>query len=784
MFKHHLTIAWRTVRRHKGYAFINIVGLAVGIACFLLVVLYVQHELSFDTYHERDDRLYRLVTYSGFGEKQWTDYISGDPIPEMRASYTDVEDATKYMRCGADRIKLDQEIFQDIKMMCAESNLFNLFSFDLVQGDAATVLDRPNTAVITRSLARRLFGQADPVGQHLPIQFDRDQAPLFEITGLMEDVPANTHFTFDLALSYVSLESTNRCLTCGQPMYALLAEGADPEAVAGRILSYIRDVQGKEYVEDLRLEPLAAVHFSDIHAERQGDVRYVYLLSAIALVLLLIACANYMNLATARAARRTREVGVRKVLGAHRGQLVRQFFFETLLLTLLALPLALGLLVAALPFFNALADAAVTPAWGRNGLLYLAIFGIVAVVGLLAGSYPALFLSAFRPVAVLRGRLGGGFTGAWLRKGLVVFQFAASIILIGVTLVVLRQLDFMQHKKLGFDAEQVLLLTVTDPVLIQEPERVKQEFLRHAAVTQATAGWGLPGERGFAGVGYIHRPQGEDGPAIRFNHPVIDADFLETLQIPLIAGRNVAAQVPERGAEALINETGLKAMGWTSPEEALGQEIGSELIVGVVKDFHIESLHQAINPLLMRQNQYGNTGRVALRIAGGDVEGTLADLEAIWTSLGTDMPFEFSFLTDTLDQLYEQEQRAAQVFGLFAGLAMLIACLGLFGLAAFTAQQRTKEIGIRKVLGATVQHILVLLSRDFVRLVLVAFVVAVPVIYVAMQRWLEAFAYRIEISWEQFLMAGSLALVIAFLTVGFQAIKAALTDPVDSLRYE
>ncbi|MFQ5568705.1 MAG: ABC transporter permease [Rhodothermales bacterium] len=784
MIKNYLTIALRTVRRHKGYAAINIFGLAVGIACFLLMVLYIQHELSFDTYHEKGNLIYRIVSYSGFAEKQWGAYVSGDPVPEMRTAYTDVEDAVKTMRCGTDRIKMDQEVYRDIKMVCTESNLFNIFSFDLEKGDAASVLDRPNTAVITRSLAQQLFDDEDPVGKTLPIQFRSDDARLFEITGLMEDVPVNTHFTFDLLLSYESLRSTRLCLTCGQPMYALLAKGADPEEIAARALSYLRDVQGKELIEDLRLEPLADIHFSDILAERQGDVRYVYLLSAIALILLLIACANYMNLATARSARRTREVGVRKVLGAHRIQLIRQFLLETLLLTVLAAPLALVLLALALPFFNTLAETDVTTAWNTNGLMYLATAGIIAVVGLLAGCYPALFLSAFRPVAVLRGRLAGGFTGAWLRKGLVIFQFSASIILITVTFIILRQLDFMQTQKLGFNAEQVVIIKVMDPVLAQQSETLKQEFLRHARVTHATAGWGLPGQTAFHGIRFIHQPEGKDGPAITFHNPVIDADFLETMQVPLLAGRNVAEQLPEGGMEALISEAGLKAMGWVSMEEAMGQDIGGGRIVGVVKDFHFQSLHQQIEPLLMRQNQFGQASQVALRVEGENIKDTLADLEEIWTSLGTEMPFEFSFLTDELHQLYEREERAAQVFSLFAGLAILIACLGLFGLAAFAAEQRTKEIGIRKVLGATAHNIVVLLSLDFIRLVLVAFVVAVPAAYWAMLQWLEDFAYRIDPGPAVFILAGGVALLIALLTISFQAVRAALADPVDSLRYE
>ena len=455
------------------------------------------------------------------------------------------------------------------------------------------------------------------------------------------------------------------------------------------------------------------------------------------------------------------------------------------MLTMLALPLVVGFLVLALPSFNTLAEAEVVIAWAENSLLYGAIVGIIMVVGLLAGSYPALFLSALRPVAVLRGRWGGS-TGAWFRKGLVVFQFTASIALIAITSIILQQLEYMQTKKLGFDAEQVVMIRVADPVLSKQPETLKQEFLRHARVTHATAGYALPGQMLFQGARYIHQPEGKEGPKITFVTPVIDADFLETMQVSLIAGRNIADEKPESGPETLINEAGLKAMGWTSPDEALGDTISWGPIVGVVEDFHFQSLHQEILPLVMSHIHYGDgrVGQVALRIAGDDVQNTLAALEDIWKGFGTDMPFEFSFLTDELNQLYEQEQRAARVFGLFAGLAILIACLGLLGLAAFSAERRTKEIGIRKVLGATGRNIIVLLSRDFVRLVLVAFVVAVPVAYLAMQRWLEDFAFRIELGPAVFALAGGGALLIALLTVSFQAIRAAMTNPVDSLRYE
>ncbi|HMB90022.1 MAG TPA: FtsX-like permease family protein [Rhodothermales bacterium] len=784
MLRNYLTLALRNLRRHAGYATINLVGLAVGIACFLLVFLYLQHEYSFDTYHEKGDRIYRIVGYSGFGEKSWQSHISGDPIAEMRGNYIDVVDATKITRCGTDRIQLLDEVYPDIDMLCAESNLFNIFSFHLQQGNPASVLDRPNTAVITRSLAERLFGKENPVGKTLPIRFiGEDQ--LFEITGLMADVPKNTHFTFDLALSYSSLESKG-CLNCGNFMYALLAPDADLESVAGRVLTHVRKVDGRENVEDIRLEPLRDIHFSEIYAERQGDKQYVYLLSAIALVILLIACANYMNLATARSIRRTQEIGVRKVVGAHRGQIMRQFLLETLLLTLLALPLALLLLVLALPTFNTLAETDVTLAW-RGNLVFLGmVAGIIVLVGLVAGSYPALFLSKFQPVEVLRGRLPSGHSGVALRRVLVVFQFAASIVLLISTIVILRQLDFMQHKKLGFDAEQVLVVTVTDPLLAQQPDVLKEGFLQQANVLQATASFAVPGETRFQGIRLSSKPFGKDGPTLNIITPAIDADFLETMKIPLLAGRNISKDIAEgRQLEALINEATMKAMQWKVPEDAIGEEIErGKVIVGVVPDFHFQSLHQKIEPLMMLQNRSGQAWTIALRLAGGDIPATLDVLEATWQETGTAMPFEFSFLTDELTQLYESEQRTAKIFGLFAGLAILIACLGLLGLAAFTAAQRTKEIGIRKVLGATISGIVVLLTKDFLKLVALAFVIAVPAAYVAAQRWLEDFAFRIDLSWTVFLLAGAAAVVVAVLSVGYQSVRAALTNPVHSLRHE
>ena len=785
MLKNYLKIALRNLRRHKGYSFINITGLAVGLACVLLIVLYVQNELSYDTYHEQGDHIYRIVNYSGFAEKAWTPSTTGHLAPELRTAYPEVIDAVRMKRCGSDLIKVSNLVIRDVSLLCAESNIFNIFSFELVAGDPTTALSRPNTVVLTRSLADKLFRETDPLGQTLTLDFSGEDRH-FEITGLVEDVPVNSHFSFDLLIAFESLLNTKLSIGADQfGTYVLLPEEADTQTLAQQILAYNKEDLGKEYVDEVRLQPLKEIYFSEIWAEKNGDLQYVYILSTIALIILLIACANYMNLATARSARRRREVGVRKVVGAHRLQLVRQFLTEALLFSLLAVPLAVAVLEAVLPFFNILADTRLVLDWSSNLPFLLILVSIVGLVGLLAGSYPALFLSTFQPVAVLRGRLHRARTGATLRKALIVFQFAASVVLIACTVIILRQLDYVQQKKLGFETEQIVLIEMTDRTLVGEASTIKQEFLRHPSVLQATAGIAPPGLRLFSGMRFATHPDGKEAPAVTLIISEIDVAFVETMGLDLIAGRNISEGLAERGAqEALVNETAVQQMGWASPEAALGKKAGLGTVVGVVKDFHFASLHQKIEPLMMLQPTSDRARTIMLRIDGRDVFGTLAALEKTWKQFSTDLPFEFSFLQDELNQLYQQEQRAAQVFGIFAGLAIVIACLGLFGLAAFTAEQRTKELGIRKALGATASHLVLLLSKGFVSLVLIAFVIAIPIAYLAMNRWLADFAYRIEISWRIFLIAGLVALLVAIFSVSYQAIRAALANPVESLRYE
>jgi putative ABC transport system permease protein len=783
MLLNYIRTALRNLRRNIGYTTINIIGLGVGIASVLLIFLYVQHELSYDNYHEKKDRIFRITEYSGFGEKEWNSYVNGDPVPELRKSYTNVEDAIHMKRCGSRQIVRNDEIFENIDMVCSDSHLFKIFSFDVVSGKTES-LDRPNTAVITRSLARKIFGDENPVGKTIPIHFDRENRD-FEITGLMEDVPANTHFDFDLLLSYESLKTTRTCLTCGKPMYVLLKPGADTETISNQILKHIREIDGKEHVEDIALQPLEEIYFGDISAENKGDMGYLYILSAIALLILFIACANYMNMATSNYTKRANEIGIRKVLGGYRNQLIRQFLMETLVLAALSLPIALLILQLVIPYFNVLAQTNLSFMISENLSLVFTIIGILLFVALAAGSYPALYLSSFRPAKVLKGRQTSDSSSSTLRKSLVVGQFLVSLVMITLTFIVMEQLHFMQNRNLGFDSGQIILVSVPDPVLQEKPEVLKNKFSQIAGVKNVSGGFGAPGAESFSGRRYIYKPKGENGPSISFTVPTIGKNFLKTYNIPLLAGRNIEEWSPEeKGLEVLINQQGIDAMDWEDPHDAVGREISGYKVVGVVPNFNFESLHHKIGPLLLQQNQSGRVFTLALKIQTSDFNNVRANLEKAWNDLGTIHPLELSFLDEKITQAYEQEQNTAKVVGIFAVISIVLACLGLFGLASYTAERRMKEIGVRKVFGATVRNIISLLYRDFGLLIGFSFVLSVPIIYVIAQEWLQNFAYKVDVTLQVYATAFLVTVLLVLIATGYQSIKAALKNPVDVIRYE
>ena len=799
MLKNYLKIAFRTVKSQKGYAFINVAGLAAGLACCLLIALFIRHELSYDRFHDNADRIYRVVEdLTTPGNTSAIATIPAAFAPAALADFSEIEKAVRLFSPSQTPVAYGDQLFQEPNFFYADSSMFEVFSFPLLQGNPETVLDAPFSIVLTETTARKYFGETDPVGKILTINDSLD----FRVTGVAADVPAESHFHFDLAASMTSWETmtpdiANQWAPHMYYTYLLLAPETSAAALESKFPDLVtRNIQLREgWSFNFLLQPLSSIHF---HSHRSGELEangrleHVYLFTAIALFILLIACINFMNLATARSARRTREVGLRKVLGAHRRQLVGQFLSEALLMSLASTALAVVLVILALPAFNALAGRELTLNVLAHWPFLIALLVFALVVGVLAGSYPAFFLSAFRPLAVLQGlttRTGKERAASLLRKGLVVFQFGISVFLIAGTMVVFNQLHFMRAQQLGFSPEQIVVVSSLNGRQMAPSETFKKEALGLASVRHITRSNSLPG-RAMVGLSFQAQSMPEDDWRLT-NILFVDPDFVETYEMEIVAGRDFSPDfASDPTGSFLLNEAMVEVLGWT-PEEAIGKTAalrrGGGRIVGVVKDFNYVSLQEAVEPLVIvpTVTPFGSTPLyVSLRLSTDDLPGTLAQLEETWSALISHRPFTYFFLDDDFDQQYRAEDRLARIFGVFAGLAIVIACLGLFGLAAFTAEQRTKEIGVRKVLGASVPGLVGLFARDFLKLVALAFAAAAPVSYLVMQRWLADFAYHIDLSWDIFLLAGLTAFVIAALTVSYQSIKAALAAPVDSLRHE
>jgi putative ABC transport system permease protein len=780
MLRNYLRIALRNILKHKSYAIVNIAGLAVGIACCLLILLYVQDELSYDRFHENAAQIYRATLATSQQRLEVSPSILATifqrEFPEVARTVRFYETT----RFGAVVVQHGERIFQEERFMFADSTVFEVFTFPFIAGNPATALTRPNTIVITQATARKYFGEANPLGQTLRVNNARD----YEITGVIQDVPRHSHLQFDFLASYVSLTmdwvKNETWYSANLYTYLLLHANASLPALEQRIPGLLQR-EKVEFWEKIALQKLTRIHLY-----WNNDIARVYIFSSIAFLVLLVACINYMNLATARSLRRAREVGVRKVLGAVRGQLASQFYGEIGVITLLALALAVLLVELARPAFNAISDKQLAAGTMLQPSFIMMIVAAGALVTLISGSYPALFLSAFQPGQVLKSALKLGGHGAGFRKGLVVTQFVISIALISGTTVVYNQLAYLNDKKLGFEKEQVLILPMRERTLRNNYATLKAALTQHSNIVSVAAAAGFPGR---VMGGYVMQAEGlpENQKLEVVGYPV-DSDIIKTLGLELLAGRGF----PETWTEAqgyvyVINEHALQILGWQK-EEAVGKWMNLPAermgrVVGVVKDFHFASLHAEIKPLAMfiepPEFQY-----LLVKLRPQDLPNTLAFMRQKWQELAPNSPFDFSFLDRTFAAMYRAEQNAGRLLAVFAALAILIACLGLFGLASFTAEQRTKEIGVRKVLGATVASIIGLLSQDFVKLVAIAFVITTPLAYFAMHRWLQNFAYRTDLGWWVFALAGGLALLIALLTVSTQALKAARANPVESLRYE
>ena len=805
MLKNYFKIALRNLKKYKTYAFINIFGLAVGLASCILIVLFVQDELRYDRFHEHADRIVRVVE-----DQQDEDRISHlahtfTPLaPALETEFPAVEHAVRLYPYPVLVRRDAEKKFQEDRFFFADSSVFDVFSFSLIRGDARTALAAPFSVVLTEETARKYFGDTDPIGQTLTVRDDDGELD-YTVTGLLAEVPRASHVHFDFLASFSSTRAfapwMHRRGNWEWPplyTYALLAEGTDLAALEAQMPALAEKYMGERRaaVRSLLLQPLTRIRlFSNRESEPEptSDITYVYIFSMIAFFILLIACINFMNLATARAVSRAREVGMRKVLGAQRTQLIRQFLSESTLLAALALVLAVVMVELLLPALNAVSGKALSTDYLIHWTIPVVLVGIVLGVGLLAGSYPAFYLSAFRPVRALGGTSGRGRSAAALRKGLVVFQFGISIALIIGTTVIYRQLDYIQNKRLGFDKEHVVVVPLRDQADQINNAALKEQWEQIPNVLSVAATSGVPSvPSGLHDFWVFPDNTGQD--SLELMTLTVDHDFVETLGLEIIAGRDFSEDFPTDAHEAfVINESAALKLGWTDPvgrEFTLQYYLSGAIrkrgtVIGVVKDFQYNKLNRAIDPTVLHvvpESYYSDY--LAARIGPGTTTATLARMAENWQAFNAERPFEYFFLDQTFDALYRAEERLGHLFGYFSILAILIACLGLFGLAAFTAERRTKEIGVRKTMGATVGGIVLLLSRDLLKLIAVAFIVGAPLAYFIAQWWLENFALRIEISPTIFILVGLTTLAIAWLTVGYHAIRAALADPVKALRHD
>ena len=812
MLKNYLIIAWRNLLKSKGFSFINIAGLAVGLACFILTALWVVNELSYDRYNEKADRIYRINSFIRFGGNDLSLAVCSDPMgATLKRDYPQVEEFVRfYTSDGSKLVKKGNEYITEANVANADSTLFNVFTLPAIAGDTKTALNEPNSVVITESTAKKYFQSVDnALGK--TIETNDKGSTLYKVTAVIKDIPRTSHFNFDFIFSMDNVEyGFGNYLSHNFQTYIVLKEGTNyrefeknfaqviekyiiPQAQQFMDIKSIADFEKAGNRLNYQLIPLTDIHLkSNLFPELgvNGNIQYVYIFSAIALFVLIIACINFMNLSTARSANRAKEVGIRKVLGTERASLIRQFLVEATLTALIALLLGLGIAYLVLPFFNDLSAKSLSIASLFNARILPFLLLLPFAVGLLAGSYPAFFLSKFQPITVLKGKIASGAKSSLLRSGLVVFQFFISIALIIGTIVVYRQLNHIQQTKIGFNKEQVLIIDGTN-ALGNNTEAFKNEILQMQGVKSGSFAGYLPvtpsarSDNSYSTKAAMTAESGFNMQSWR-----IDYDYIPTLGMDIVKGRNFSKEFGTDSSAVIINETTAKLLGYEDP---IGKTIyaggpggdGSMqalTIVGVVKDFNFESLRKNVTPLCFLLGRSSWT--TAFRINTSKVQDLVKQVEARWKTMAPGMPFSYRFLDEAFDSMYRNEQRVGQLGLSLSMIAILVACLGLFGLATYIAEQRTKEIGIRKVLGANVTGLISMLSVDFIKLVSIAFIIAVPFAWFVMNSWLQDFAYRIKMEWWVFALAGLIVLLIALITVSSQAIKAALMNPVKSLRTE
>ena len=818
MLGNYFKVTVRNLLKNKLFSITNIAGLGIGIACCMLILLFVNYELSYEDWNHQSDRMYRPYMDINFGGSKMTAAVTGSILaPDAADVLPEIENWCRFRDYGSYLIKIDGTgltNFREEKVLTADSTFFDVFPVRMLVGDPKSALALPNTLVMSESKAQKYFGDINNAPGKVLILENEES---WQITGVYEDIPPNTHFQADFLLSM----NGNREVANSPPMWAvnnnfhtylLLKEGTDQSAfeqkfeelstekmeeTSSQLLGMtLAEFEATGQYARYGLQKMKDIHLrSDLQVELEpnGSIRYVWIFSAIALFVLLIACINFMNLTTAKSTQRSKEIGVRKVLGSSRNRLVSQFFTETFIMTFLAVILALLLTAIAMPWFNELTTRTMNIPWSTPGF-WLILLGGIILVSLLAGSYPALFLSSFDPIQSLQTSLSKQGKHGKLRSGLVVFQFAIAIALIIGTLLIYNQLQYIQSKKLGFDKEQVIV--VDDAYALEgNLQAFKQQILQNPNVSTASISSYLPIPSSRSNTTYSQSREFRQDHALNMQNWRVDHDYLKTVGMNMVEGRYFDESFPTDSQAVILNESAIAILGYERPIGMKLYGISGNLdgapspddfieyhIIGVVEDFHFESLRETIGPLGMFLG--ASSGRLAIRYQAEESKNLIQYIENTWKSMAPDQPFSYQFMDESFGQMYEAEQRIGSIALIFSILAIFVSCLGLFGLASFVTEQRTKEIGIRKVLGATIPGIITLLSKDFLKLVIIALLIAVPFSWWAMNNWLQDFAYRTDFRWTIFAVAGLMAVVIAFLTISFQSLKAALANPVNSIKNE
>ncbi len=806
MFENYFKTAWRSLRKNKTFSILNIAGLSIGLACSLLIALFVLDELSYDRFNTRADLIYRIDEQVKFGDFNyhgaWTPAVLG---PSFARDFNQIEQYTRIKSSPGVVIRKGSENIREDRVAYADSSLFDVFTINMIAGNEKTALKEPHSLVISESAAMKYFNSLDILGKTVLI----DGTTNYKITGVIKDIPAQSHFNFDLFMPISELDSRMNpsWINYNFQTYLLLKPSADIRKFEKQLNASFDQYLSPQFKTDLNtsaddfkkadnffrcsLMPLTDIHLYSHLADElgiNGSIQHVYIFSAIAIFILLIACINFMNLSTASSANRAKEVGVRKVLGGLKNNLIAQFLTESLVACVLSFVIAIAVAALLLPLFNQLAGKQIPVSVLFSPSIVSGIVALLIFVSLISGSYPAFFLSSFQPIKVLKGNLSTGFKGSALRNTLVVLQFTISVILMIGTLVIYNQLQFVRNKDLGFNKEQVLLLQ-NSSALNNNTKAFTDQLLKMPGVKNVTSSGFLPVKGFRTEQGFMTVPQFDGKNFTLMEAWPVDERYLPTFQIQLKTGRNFSAQFPTDSSAVIINETAAKSYGRVDPvnkkiymlTDLKGAFVALH-IIGVIKDFNFNSLRDQVAPMVLNLQQ-DNRG-MAVRISTHDIPGLLNEIKARWNSMVNSQPFSYTFLDEEFNKQYSADQRTGKIFLVFSILAILIACLGLFGLVTFAAEQRVKEIGIRKVLGARITNIFELLSKDFVKLLLLSICIASPVAWWAMNKWLQDFAYRIPISWWIFASVGAICLLIALVTISFQAIKAAVANPVNSLKAE